>query len=117
MSVAACVAVELLRLASGGEIITVAPGRKFAPIKVICTRSVPCVARLGPILVKDGGGAGTPAGVTVKIAGLEVSPVAGSRTVIWSAAGTATSEARMIALSCKALTKVVARLLPLTCTS
>src|SRR5947207_1453767 len=55
-SVAWARAVEALVEDRGGEITTVAPGRKFLPFKIRRTFCDPCETRLGPMLFSIGGG-------------------------------------------------------------
>jgi hypothetical protein len=61
---------EFPTLASGGEITTVAPGRKFVPTSVILIRSAPRVENPGETLVRTGPGKAA----AVKFIGLEVDP-------------------------------------------
>jgi hypothetical protein len=103
---------ELVTLANGGEMTTVAPGLKFAPTSVICARSAPWATNSGEALVRTGEGAG----VTVSGIALEVVPppaAEGLNTVTDSVAGEATSDAKTVAVSCNALRNTVGRLLAL----
>lgn len=110
-SVARVCPLESLTAASGGEITTVAPGRKFAPTNVIRMWSAPCPVNWGETLIRLGEGAL----LTVSATALEVSPppaAKGLKTVIDSVAGVAMSDAKIVAVSCSELLNVVGRLLP-----
>jgi len=101
--------------ASGGEITTVAPGRKFAPTSVILTWSAPCIVNSGETLIR----LGERAMLTVSGTALEIStPVPKIlATVTCSVAGVAISDAKTVAVSCSVLLYTVGRLLPLICTT
>jgi hypothetical protein len=102
---------ESVTAANGGEITTVAPGRKFAPTSVILAWSAPCPVNSGEALIRLGAGAT----LTVSVTGFDVSPpltaVGGSNTVTCKAPGVAISEAKIVAVSCSALLNVVVRAL------
>jgi hypothetical protein len=119
-SLAGTLAFELLKLARGGEITTVAPGLKLAPISVSWTCWEAWGIKPGATWVSVGGagvGVGGAAGVTVSGTELLGFPIEGSKTVISKIPGVAMSEGRIVAVSCRALTNVVCRALPLTWTS
>jgi hypothetical protein len=114
-SVAGVCPLEAPTVASGGEIMTVAPGRKFAPIKVILRWSAPCPVNSGETLVRLGEGAA----LATICAAFEVCarPPKGLKTVTTSGAEVARSDAKTVAASCSELLNTVGRLLPLICTT
>jgi hypothetical protein len=87
---------------------TVAPLTKFEPLAVSVNAGPPAVALLGEMLVRDGA-----VFVTVKVTAAEV-PLPGVFTVMESEPGMLVSLAVNVAVNCVLLTKVVARLAPLT---
>ncbi len=113
-SVARVRPLDWLRLGSGGEITTVAPGRKFEPTRVIWIRLPDCAENSGDELIRIGAGAAVTASGTA----FEVSPTppaaSGLNTVIWRLAGVTMSVAKIVAVICSALLNTVGRLLPLT---
>ena len=118
MSAACVLPLELARLASFGEMTTLAPGLKFAPCNVSCIRPAPCTARPGAALVSTGGG--PAAGFTISGNGADVPPGTvneGLKTVISSVPCAAMSVARIAAVICVALTNAVVRPAPFTCTT
>src|SRR5450755_3619480 len=99
MSLARVCPLELFTPGIGGEMTTVAPGRKLAPTSVMRIRSAPWLANSGEMLVRDGPGTAV---VTVSITAFEVIPglaASGLNTVTWSAAGKLTSEAKIVAVT------------------
>ena len=93
---------ESVTEAIGGEITTVAPGRKFVPTNVSRTWSAPCPVKPGETLMRVG--AGTL--LTTSGTAFDVRPprtARGSKTVICSAAGVAMSVAKIVAVSCNEL--------------
>jgi hypothetical protein len=92
--------------------LTVDPLMKFVPFTVRVKAVPPAVALLGEIVVTLGIGL-----LTVKVTALEVPPPGvGLVTVTLKVPAVAMSEARIAAVSCVALTKVVVRVFPLNLT-
>lgn len=92
---------------------TTEPLTKFVPFTVKVKAALPAVALVGERLVMPGTGL-----FTVKFEAAEVPPPgAGFTTFTERVPAVATSLAVMLAVSCVALTKVVVRLLPFTCTT
>jgi len=111
-SVACTLPVDALNDASGGEITTVAPTRKFAPTSVIRTWLAPCTGNSGEALVKNGEGTGA---ATMSVTALDVSgaPV-GARltTETESVPVEAISEAGTVTVNCVALSEAGLNMVP-----
>src|SRR5215813_3509242 len=123
-SAAGWLACENDSAASGGEITTLALGRKFVPRKVSCKCWSPCTASDGPAEVSvgrgagggGGGGGGGPGEVMVNGCALDVRPVVGLNTVTEATPALARSEAGIAAVNWVLLRNDVGRALPFHCT-
>ena len=115
-SVAALVPVETATDGSGGEMTTVAPGRKFVPINVSRTLLEPGAANPGETLVSVGA---VPAAVTRRRSGFEVkpppgTPATGVNAVMSRVPGVAISAAGMLSCICVGLAITVGAATPFT---